>query len=783
MYYCLKGLHERARSARAAVAATDAAEAALIKEKDVVVNAKSILASKVAPYVLIIHTGTNNPALDKIEKWEDGRMSFILNPQTTQASPLFHVKELFSANRESHIRVSKYLPDFVGIPEQLKISVESNKLEIIKEALYIREITILYKHKFYRFPVNDYLFPHNPLLMDPQDVYDGCPPYVISKCGKGTFLANETDPAVLAARMKELELRRKHLDWAPNNGPHVIPGCTKQVNYDKLPRFLKFKNARQKAFQLNLRRGHNMMKRTVIENKISVIFGKDTPEHFKSFKEFETLFVELAEDHGYDLGMVDDVLSVIKYWKTDEEFTRQELAGINPARIIKITTLPDTWDNMLDMPEHVMGEGVSLQAELEAGRMYMIDTNMLEVVGDGGILMPILTGFSLPMIVSLGDCLYYHDRVADTLRPVAIRLEYKNGGEAPTFWFPPKPSDSEISPEYLSWLQAKLYFRSSNMQIHAILTHFVRAHAVVEVFAIAMYRCLPKQHPLHKLLQPHLMGVIPINVQGREFLTKSTGVMAALMASGDKLWSLADVFMKQFRYEHLLHPEDVKRRGVEDIPNYHYRDDGMMWWNNLKQYCEEFIALHYTSDELVKGDSELQNMVDEIKNQGYKRLPEQGGFPGSLDTIEQLIEYTTALIWNGSIWHTAVNFGQFNYLAFVPNAPCAMTMPPPPQDETITMERILLSLPVKEMARVQIDISYSLSLFSPVEKFYLGSVREEKEDLRTETMMVDEKEVQCIERLVNRLTDMQEHIDKRNDGLKMPYMIIRPDLTPLTVQT
>lgn len=52
--------------------------------------------------------------------------------------------------------------------------------------------------------------------------------------------------------------------------------------------------------------------------------------------------------------------------------------------------------------------------------MYMIDTNMLEVVGDGGILMPILTGFILPMIVSLGDCIYYHDR-SGKLRPVAIR--------------------------------------------------------------------------------------------------------------------------------------------------------------------------------------------------------------------------------------------------------------------------------------------------------------------------------------------------------------------------
>jgi hypothetical protein len=60
------------------------------------------------------------------------------------------------------------------------------------------------------------------------------------------------------------------------------------------------------------------------------------------------------------------------------------------------------------------------QAELEAGRVYMIDTNMLEVVGDGGILMPLLTGFILPMVVSLGDCVYYHDR-NDKLRPVAIR--------------------------------------------------------------------------------------------------------------------------------------------------------------------------------------------------------------------------------------------------------------------------------------------------------------------------------------------------------------------------
>ena len=53
------------------------------------------------------------------------------------------------------------------------------------------------------------------------------------------------------------------------------------------------------------------------------------------------------------------------------------------------------------------------------------------------------------------------------------------------------------------------------------------------------------------------------------------------------------------------------------------------------------------------------------------------------------------------------------------------------QDAVVTMDTMLSSMPVKEMARVQIDISYSLSLFSPVEKFYLGTIREDKQDLRS----------------------------------------------------
>eukprot|EP00116_Pleurobrachia_bachei_P005274 sb/3465536/ len=319
--------------------------------------------------------------------------------------------------------------------------------------------------------------------------------------------------------------------------------------------------------------------------------------------------------------------------------------------------------------------------------------------------------------------------------------------------------------------------------IHAIVTHFVKAHAVVETFAIATYRNLPRQHPIHKLLLPHVQGIIPINVQGRQFLTKAAGVMSALMSAGDKLWHLADVFMKQFRIDQLIFPEDIKKRGVEDIPGYHFRDDGMAWWKNLRQYCQEFLELHYTSDKLVQDDTELLAFLEELRNIGFAKVPEKANFPEKLTTVTELVDYITMIMWNSSIWHTAVNFGQFNYLAFIPNSPCSMTKAPPAQGDIITMDRILTSLPVREMARVQIDISYSLSLFSPVEKFYLGSVREEKACLKTETTIVDEEEIACIDRLNERLSKMQTEMDKRNEGLNIPYNIIKPDLTPLTVQT
>lgn len=60
-------------------------------------------------------------------------------------------------------------------------------------------------------------------------------------------------------------------------------------------------------------------------------------------------------------------------------------------------------------------------------------------------------------------------------------------------------------------------------------------------------------------------------------------VSKANSTGGTAIVEVIQKVMKTLTYKSLCFPDAMKARGVEDLPNYYYRDDGMMVWEAVKR--------------------------------------------------------------------------------------------------------------------------------------------------------------------------------------------------------
>ena len=59
-------------------------------------------------------------------------------------------------------------------------------------------------------------------------------------------------------------------------------------------------------------------------------------------------------------------------------------------------------------------------------------------------------------------------------------------------------------------------------------------------------------------------------------------------------------------------PNNIRERDVGDIPNYHFRDDGLDIWFAIRSYVDEVVNIFYDTNEDVRQDYELQEWEMEI---------------------------------------------------------------------------------------------------------------------------------------------------------------------------
>jgi arachidonate 15-lipoxygenase len=218
------------------------------------------------------------------------------------------------------------------------------------------------------------------------------------------------------------------------------------------------------------------------------------------------------------------------------------------------------------------------------------------------------------------------------------------------------------------------------------------------------------QHPLYRLLINHFTALIVINQIGMLTLVNPGGFVDQILdvrLSG-ALQLIRNAY-QSWSFDQMDFPGEIRKRGVDDplrLPYYPYRDDGMLIWNRLGEYVAEYVGLYYRNDIDVINDYELQGWAQQLSGASDNGTGKVAGFPGKIETCDQLSRIVQRIIWAAGPQHAAVNFPQTDFTTFMPNAPGAIGAP---ISGTVNEKDLIGLLPSKDMTGVQVRLSYTLA--------------------------------------------------------------------------
>ncbi|MBW4642445.1 MAG: lipoxygenase [Goleter apudmare HA4340-LM2] len=451
---------------------------------------------------------------------------------------------------------------------------------------------------------------------------------------------------------------------------------------------------------------------------------------------------------------------------SDREFARQRLAGQNPIVLRRVQSREDVIQTWAHQP-YKLANGSTIDLIQSAGenRLFIADYPLLQQLKLGDLQPGRYVGSPI--------ALFY--RSESGLEPVLIQVEQ---GRVIT----PETSDD--------WTKAKLYVQTADVTDHELLSHLAYTHLALEAFAIATPRHLPSNHPLYRLLSPHLQFLLAINARGNKILLGDGGAIDKLLApTREAAVGLINKAYRQRSFTEYSLLNDIQRRGIEAkyIAAYPYRDDALLLWSAIANYATLYLQRYYPDDQAVQQDQYLQAWATElgapldtrppsefpqapawipqawVKAAGlapelpsYSRVP---GF-GAITSLPQLIDMATTIIFTAGPQHAAVNFSQFDYVSYVPNAPLALYSRP---DTPSTLEALLPST-AQDLGQMQLTFA-----LSGISWGKLGSA-----DL---IQFVDQGDRQILHQFQQELEKIESLIHKRNQtrladtGVEYPYLL------------
>ncbi|KAF3454480.1 hypothetical protein FNV43_RR04927 [Rhamnella rubrinervis] len=483
-------------------------------------------------------------------------------------------------------------------------------------------------------------------------------------------------------------------------------------------------------------------------------------------------------------------------WKTDEEFAREMLAGINPVTIRRLQEFPPasklehkvygdhTSKITKEHIEHNLN-GLSVNEAIKNNKLFILDHH--------DTLMPYLRRINTTHTKTYASRTLLFLKDDGTLKPVAIELSLPSPHGDPLGCISKVYTPANQGVKGSFWLLAKGYVAVNDSGYHQLISHWLKTHAVIEPFVIATNRQLSVIHPIYKLLHPHFRDTMNINAVGRQILINAGGALESTVFPAKYSLEMSSKVYKNWVFPDQALPVDLIERGmaVQDansphglrllIEDYPYAVDGLEIWSAINAWVKEYCSFYYKTDETVQRDPELQSWWKEIREKGHGDKKDEPWWP-KMQTREDLIETCTIIIWIASAYHAAINFGQYPYGGYPPSRPSISHRFIPEEGnpeyeelKTNPEKAYLKTFNSQLLSVLGISLVEILSRHS-TDEIYIGQrdTREWTEDAEVlKAFKKFEKKLKEIEETIIRM-NKDEKLKNRVGPAKVPYTLLYP---------
>jgi hypothetical protein len=402
----------------------------------------------------------------------------------------------------------------------------------------------------------------------------------------------------------------------------------------------------------------------------------------------------------------DQIARLTSFWVADDaEFARQRLGGANPD-MIRVFAEPDatlsqfindsTGAHDLKKLFETLKRAHNANTFSDDGDLFWCDTYR-------DILGPIVKNNRVRngQYLALPRVFFTRDGAGRSLTPQAIQL-MPHG-----YWFTPDDGPN-------AWLLAKLHVAAADAQCWFSGTHLFRTHSIVMIFAIATQQLLAQNkldpnHPIVKLVAPHLTKVFDINNAVYNFHGDDAargiygvGEFCDLVLPGGRIGvyetikafyaSPAGTLLGTYDFNQEYFWGVFARNGMykENFDgDYPYRDDAGPWWDAIRRFTDAIVDATYASDDALAADRAVANWMGTITQafnyDGLTHFAYTAGKPGFSQQLATLLFLAT-------VKHTAVNNAMLDSYGFIPNGPFTMNAAPP-TGPNVSDQAVIRALP------------------------------------------------------------------------------------------